>query len=115
MRTIAHISLIALSVSLALGSSAAFAQQEFTATLAGHAILPAESFVAAPNDAPVDLKTSGKYTTGKRVEALGSVMGKSFERDTSVKLPFQGQPRQGHYQNNGRRHLLGHHRQWLWL
>ena len=96
MRTISHISLIALSVSLALGSSAAFAQQEFTATLAGHAILPAESFVAAPNDAPVDLKTSGKYTTGKRVEALGSVMGKSFERDTGVKLPFQGQPRQGH-------------------
>ena len=96
MRTIPHFSLIALSVSLALGSSAAFAQQEFPATLAGHAILPAESFVSAPNDAPVDLKTSGKYTTGKRVEALGSVMGKSFERDTGVKLPFQGQPRQGH-------------------
>ena len=80
----------------ALCAASAMAQQEFPATLAGHAILPAESFVAAPADAPADLKVSGKYTSGKRVEALGTVMGKSFERDTGVKLPFQGQPRQGH-------------------
>jgi tripartite-type tricarboxylate transporter receptor subunit TctC len=33
--------------------------------------MPAESFVAAPADAPADLKVSGKYTSGKRVEALG--------------------------------------------
>ena len=91
------------SISLLLGFSLtalcaapALAQQEFPATLVGHAIMPAESFVAAPADAPADLKVSGKYTTGKRVEALGAVMGKSFERDTGVKLPFQGQPRQGH-------------------
>ncbi len=80
----------------ALCAASALAQQEFPATLAGHAIMPAESFVAAPADAPADLKVSGKYTSGKRVEALGTVMGKSFERDTGVKLPFQGQPRQGH-------------------
>jgi hypothetical protein len=72
------------------------AQQEFPARLAGHAVLPAETFISAPADAPVDLKTSGKYTTGKRVDQLGSVMGKSYERDTGVKLPFQGQPIQGH-------------------
>ena len=76
--------------------SLAWGQQVFPATLVGHAVMPAESFVAAPDDAPADLKTSGKYTTGKRVDALGTVMGKSFERDTGVKLPFQGQPRQGH-------------------
>jgi len=80
----------------ALCAASALAQQEFPATLAGHAIMPAESFVAAPADAPADLKVSGKYTSGKRVEALGTVMGKSFERETGVKLPFQGQPRQGH-------------------
>ena len=80
----------------ALCAASALAQQEFPATLAGHAIMAAESFVAAPADAPADLKVSGKYTTGKRVEALGTVMGKSAERETGVKLPFQGQPRQGH-------------------
>ena len=80
----------------ALCAASALAQQEFPATLSAHAVLPAESFVAAPADAPADLKVSGKYTNGKRVEALGTVMGKSFERDTGVKLPFQGQPRQGH-------------------
>lgn len=74
----------------------AFAQQEFPAKLAGHAVLPAETFIAAPADAPVDLKTSGKYTTGKRVDEPGTVMGKSYERDTGVKLPFKGQPIQGH-------------------
>jgi len=86
------------TVALVLAAGAAFAQGEgeFPATLAGHALLPAESFVDAPADAPDDLKTSGKYTTGKRVDALGSVMGKSFERPTGVSLPFKGQPRQGH-------------------
>ena len=86
------------TVALVLAAGAAFAQGEgeFPATLAGHALLPAESFVDAPADAPEDLKTSGKYTTGKRVDAIGSVMGKSAERPTGVSLPFKGQPRQGH-------------------
>lgn len=85
------------SAALCLAAAApALAQQEFPARLAGHAVLPAETFVAAPADAPVDLQTSGKYTTGKRVEQVGSVMGKSYERDTGVKLPFKGQPIQGH-------------------
>ena len=75
---------------------AARADQAFPATLAGHAVLPAESFVEMPADAPADLKTSGKYTTGKRVEAVGSVEGKSAGRPTGVSVPFQGQPRQGH-------------------
>jgi hypothetical protein len=81
---------------LLLLATPAHAQREFPATLAGHAVLPAMSLLAAPADAPDDLKTSGKYTTGRRVDALGTVMGKSFERDTGVKLPFAGQPRQGH-------------------
>jgi len=68
----------------------------YPATLAGHAVLPAKTFIAAPKDAPVDLQVSGKFTTGQRVEAVGSVQGKSAGRPTGVSLPFQGQPVQGH-------------------
>ena len=82
-------------VVLLLTSTAAFSN-EFPATLAGHAILPALSFIDAPADAPTDLKTSGKYSNGKRTDAIGSVMGKSNERPTGVSLPFKGQPLQGH-------------------
>jgi hypothetical protein len=80
--------------SIALVQSA-FAH-EFTATLAGHAVLPAESFIMAPADAPADLKVSGKFTTATRVEALNTVEGRSAGRPTGVKLPFNGQPIQGH-------------------
>ena len=72
------------------------APQAFPATLAGHAVLPAQSFIAAPQDAPADLQTSGKFTTPKRVDTLGTVPGQSAGRPTGVSLPFQGQPLQGH-------------------
>ncbi|WP_246504822.1 esterase-like activity of phytase family protein [Microvirga antarctica] len=72
------------------------AQQPFPSVLAGHAVLPAESFVPAPADAPEDLQVSGKFTTGKRVDALGTVEGLSGDRPTGIKLPFRGQPLQGH-------------------
>jgi hypothetical protein len=90
--------LLSTAASLVLTAGAALAQGEgeFPATLTGHALLAAESFVDAPTDAPDDLKTSGKYTTGKRIDAIGSVMGKSSERPTGVSLPFKGQPLQGH-------------------
>ena len=81
---------------LLTGSAFAQSEGEFPATLKGHAVLPAESFVDAPADAPADLKSAGKYTTGKRVDAVGSVMGKSYGRPTGVSLPFKGQPLQGH-------------------
>ncbi|MCK0195514.1 esterase-like activity of phytase family protein [Ancylobacter sp. 6x-1] len=67
----------------------------FPATLAGHAVMPAESFIDMPADAPEDLKTSGKYTTGVRVDKIGSVEGTSAGRPTGVFLPFKGQPLQG--------------------
>ncbi|NML17762.1 esterase-like activity of phytase family protein [Azohydromonas sp. G-1-1-14] len=70
--------------------------REFPATLAGHALLPARSFIAAPKDGPADLHVSGKFTTGQRVEALSTVEGTSAGRPTGVALPFQGQPAQGH-------------------
>ena len=74
-----RMSLLCSVASVILATTAAFAQGEgeFPATLKGHAVLPAQTFIDAPADAPDDLKTSGKYTTGKRVDAAGSVMGKS--------------------------------------
>ncbi|WP_246728510.1 esterase-like activity of phytase family protein [Microvirga terricola] len=74
----------------------ALAQQNYPATLAGHAVLPALSFVEAPADAPDDLKVSGKFTNGKRIDEIGTVEGLSANRPTGVKLPFRGQPLQGH-------------------
>lgn len=89
-----HLSLAGAALALAL-STPAFAQQEYPAVLAGHAVFPAATFVDAPADAPADLKVSGKFTTGTRVEAIGSLMGKSNGRPTGIALPFKGQPIQG--------------------
>ena len=83
--------------------TAAPAQQAFTATLAGHAFLPAKTFINPPADAPESLRTSGKYTApdGKRVDRLESIAGTSFlsdraaPRPTRVSLPFKGQAVQG--------------------
>jgi hypothetical protein len=85
---------LALALSCAVASTAM--AEPFSATLAGHIVIPAETFVAAPADAPADLKTPGKFTTGKRVDQVASIEGKSNGRPTGVKLPFNGQPVQGH-------------------
>lgn len=90
------------AILLALSPLAAQAQA-LPAELAGHALLPARSFVPAPKDAPAFLQTSGKFTAadGRRVDALESITGTSFlsdkaaPRETGVKLPFKGQPVQG--------------------
>ena len=94
-RVCATIGAVSLAI-FAMLNNPAQAQTAFPATLAGHAVLPAQSFVEAPKDAPEDLKRSGKFTTGKRVEALGSIEGQSAGRPTGVSMPFQGQPLQGH-------------------
>jgi hypothetical protein len=88
--------LSALAAVLSSLSVCAVAQQEVPALLEAHAVLPAHSTIEAPANAPEDLKISGKYTSGKRVETKGSVMGKSADRETGVSLPIQGQPLQGH-------------------
>ena len=88
--------LAACAALLCATSSSALAQQPYPATLSGHAVLPALTLIAAPKDAPADLQTSGKFTTGSRVEKLASVEGKSVGRPTGIALPFKGQPVQGH-------------------
>ena len=83
---------------LALSTASAFADdQEFPAKLAAHAILPANTIIPAPENAPEHLRTSGKFTTAdrKRAEGLGTVPGKDGLRPTGLSLPFDGQPVQG--------------------
>lgn len=70
---------------------------EFAARITGHVVLPAETFIEPPADAPTDLRISGKFANGPtRIEAVGSSEGRSAGRPTGVKLPFRGQPVQGH-------------------
>lgn len=78
-------------------SQASAEEKVFPAKLINHAILPANTIIAAPADAPAYLKTSGKFTTAdrKRADELGSVPGKDGARLTGLSLPFDGQPLQG--------------------
>ncbi len=85
-----------LALAVAGAGVSAQAQSAYPATLAGHAVLPAQTFIPAPKDAPADLQVSGKFTTGKLVEKIGSVEGLSAGRPTGVSLPLKGQPAQGH-------------------
>jgi len=77
--------------------SASADERAFTAKLTSQAILPANTIVAAPADAPEFLQHAGKFTTPdrKRTEALGTVPGMDGARMTELKLPFAGQAVQG--------------------
>lgn len=77
-------------------SSVALADQEYPAVLSAHAYLPANSMLSVPNDAPQDLRVSGKFTQGVRNDVVGSIEGLSNQRPTGLSLPFEGQPAQGH-------------------
>ncbi len=92
MKASALISILGLEDMVWLAEQAGRATQK----LAGHAVLPVKSTVAAPADAPTDLQQSGKYTSGQRVSTLGAVAGKSADRPTGIGLPITGQPLQGH-------------------
>ncbi len=89
--------LASVSLFLIFASSAFADETVFAAKLVNHAILPANTIIAAPADAPAYLKTSGKFSTAdrKRAEAIGSVPGKDGVRPTGLSLPFDGQPVQG--------------------
>ena len=81
----------------------AAAQQQFPATLAGHAILPAATSFTPPADVPAALQVSGKYVgpDARRVDDIGaiktqtSVAAPSAPRFTGYTMPMQGQPVQG--------------------
>lgn len=75
------------------------AETVFPAKLAGHALIPAASYIPAPADAPKDAQVSGKFTGAARVMEPGTVPGDTGashgKRPTGISLPFQGQPLQG--------------------
>lgn len=85
----------------ALMSTAAYAEeQQFPATLAGHAIIPAMTLVPPPADAPDDAWISGKFAAGparvdRPMSVEGSTGGLHGGRGTGLFLPFIGQPVQG--------------------
>lgn len=92
------------AVALVLAAAApAQAQDAFPATLAGHAMLPATTFVPAPADAPSYFQTSGRFTGpgNARDLSLYSREGSTWlsapgvPRTTGLYLPFVGQPVQG--------------------
>lgn len=89
--------LATVAVAALLTTQASAEDKVFPAKLKAHAILPANTIIAAPADAAEYLKTSGKFTTAdrKRTEALGTVPGKDGVRPTGLSLPFDGQPMQG--------------------
>ncbi|TCZ59684.1 esterase-like activity of phytase family protein [Roseicella aquatilis] len=88
-------------LAIALGGGTALADQRFPATLAGHAILPAATFVPPPEGAPPGFARSGRFTGpgNARIEAVGSLPGATGPapngRATGLSLPFEGQPVQG--------------------
>ncbi|WP_182086201.1 esterase-like activity of phytase family protein [Aureimonas sp. ME7] len=96
MKTIlgASFALLALST----GASAQGPEgRAFPATLAHQAILPADTTVTPPTDAPEHLRHAGKFTTPdrRRTEDLGTVPGKDGVRPTGFGLPVEGQAVQG--------------------
>lgn len=89
--------LLAASI-IALATTSTLAdEKEFPAKLVGHAILPANTIIKAPEDAPAHLQTSGKFSTAdrRRAEGFGTVPGTDGVRPTGLSLPFDGQPVQG--------------------
>ena len=83
---------------------AVHAQQQFPATLKGHAWLPAQAIsLTPPKDAPESFAISGKFMgpEWRRVDAIGTVPGNSYIspaaalRKTGGATPFKGQPVQG--------------------
>jgi hypothetical protein len=85
------------ALAVLMTTAATAADKEFPATLKAHAVLPANTIIAAPADSSDYLNTSGKFSTAdrKRADALGTVMGKDGVRETGLSLPFDGQPMQG--------------------
>ncbi len=90
-----------LLLGAALIAAPALADQQFPATLAGHAILPAATFIAPPAGALPGFAVSGRYTgPGNRpVQQPESIPGATGPapngRPTGIALPFRGQPVQG--------------------
>jgi hypothetical protein len=93
--------LLTTTALLGLAAAPTLAETRFEARLVGHAILPAATFVAPPQDAPPGFAVSGRFTGpgNLRNEQVGSVPSVSLPgygaRATGLALPFRSQPVQG--------------------
>ncbi len=89
----------ALTLCTALVGLPVAAETTFPATLAGHALIPAASYIPAPADASKDAAKAGKFTGATRAMEVGSVPGDTGamhgKRLTGLSVPFDGQPLQG--------------------
>lgn len=82
---------IQLAVAACLASASVSAQEMVPATLAGHAVLPAFTFSAPPEDAPAETWISGRFTDG----AAPVRAPQSLAPRNGLARPFFGQPVQG--------------------
>jgi hypothetical protein len=88
--------LLAATAIVALMSGYAVAEeQEYTATLVEHAILPAATFIKPPSDAPRSLMMAAKYHP--RPASCGHArQSRAWTvRPTGLSMPFDGQAVQG--------------------
>lgn len=89
--------LASVSLMLMTAVSAHAEDKEFPATLAAHVVLPANSIIPAPADAPKHLQTSAKFIKAdrSRTEGIGTMPGMDGKRATGLSMPFDGQAMQG--------------------
>ena len=93
--------LLLLATAAILLAPPAKADARFEATLAGHAILPANTITPAPADAPRDAQAAGKFTgpgnlrTDRPASMPGTTGPAPAGRPTGLALPFAGQAIQG--------------------
>ena len=93
--------LLAAALLTAAAASPSAADTRFEATLAGHALLPAATFMPPPQGAPPGFALSCRFTgpENRRADEPGSVPGDTGpaygNRPTGISLPFRGQPVQG--------------------
>lgn len=86
------------SIALCLIAAPALADETaFPAKLTAQAVLPANTIIKAPSNAPEFLQTAAKFTTPDRLRAekLASVPGMDGLRKTNLSMPFDGQAVQG--------------------
>ncbi|OQP85734.1 glycerophosphodiester phosphodiesterase [Rhizobium rhizosphaerae] len=92
------LSALIFALSASVAPLAAHAEEKaFPAKLAAQVVLPANTIIPAPADAPEALKTAGKFTTSdrKRAQGIGTVPGMDGVHPTGLSLPFDGQAVQG--------------------
>jgi hypothetical protein len=82
---------LSLITSLAMAQDSAESPAKFVAVLKAHAQLPAQTFLPAPADAPIGLQSSGRFTSGLRVEKPYGWTNPA----SGIAMPFPGQPLQG--------------------